>query len=162
MNEGLNTETLIAAYHSTTRSWDKDRLIAGRRISTLLSGTARARTLELNSLQPVDVFRPPTHATSGLRFFPTTTLQCWESRVKGLVRLSEADDSTAEARLAFELDGFNIDVRDGIIHPLLNVVDGIPNLADHRSQVGNNPPGFTLTLLVSEDLLLNEKQRLVV
>ena len=37
----------------------------------------------------------------------------------------------------------------------------MPNLADRRSQVGDNPTGATLTLLVNENIPLNQKQKLV-
>jgi hypothetical protein len=35
-------------------------------------------------------------------------------------------------------------------------------VADRRSQVGDNPTGMSLALLVNEDIPLNDKQRLVV
>jgi hypothetical protein len=38
----------------------------------------------------------------------------------------------------------------------------VPNLADRRSQVGDNPTGATFTLLVNENIPLNQKQQLVV
>ena len=164
MDEEFNAETLMAAYHSIATSWDKERFNIGRHIP-ILSKTSwtQARTLGLDSLQPLDISRLPTYATSGLRFVSATTVQHWKSQIKAPVRLEleEADAIPTEMQLAFGVDDFNLDVGDGILHPLLNI-EGIPNLADRRSQVGDTPTGSSLTQLVNEDLPLNEKQRLVV
>jgi hypothetical protein len=162
VDEDFNAETLIAAYHSIAKSWNTERLIIAQRVPAVLPRTTRPQTMELDHLQPLDIFSLPTHATSGLRFIPTTTLQCWENQVKGFAALSDADDSIAENRLAFEVDDFNIDLGDGILHPLLDGAEGLPSPTDRRSQVGDNPTGSSLTLLVNEDVPLNEKQRLVV
>jgi hypothetical protein len=82
MDEGFSAETLIASYHSIAKSWDAEKLTTGRRIPTLLSGPTCTRSLELDCLQPLDVFGLPTYATSGLKIFPATTLECWNNRVK--------------------------------------------------------------------------------
>ena len=138
-----------------------ETLITAQRIPALLSETC-SRQLELENLQPLDIFRLPTHATSGLKFFPTTTLECWKSHIKGLEKFSSNDNLTTETHLSFELDDFNLDLEDGILHPLLNISKDIPNLPDRRSQVGNNPTGSSLAQLINEDFPLNQKQLLVV
>lgn len=127
-----------------------------------MTRSTRTRSLELDCLQPLDMFGLLTYATSGFKFFPAPTLECWNKRVKGFVTLGDTGDSTAEDRLAFELDDFNLDLGDSILQPQLNITEHTPNLADHRSRVSKNPTGASLTLLVMEDLPLNEKQRLVV
>jgi hypothetical protein len=162
LNEDFSIETLIAAYHSVAMSWRKESLIAGQRIPTLLSGTTQARALQLENLLPLDIFRLNTYATSGLRFFPPVTLQHWESQIKGLVKFDETEDVGTEERLAYEIDDFDLDIGDGVLHPILDSPESAPNVADRRSQVGDNPTGTSLTLLVNEDIPLNEKQRLVV
>ena len=161
MDEDLNAETLIAAYHSILKSWDTEKLIIGKRIPTLLS-QPQSRDLELENLQPLDIFQLPTHATSGLKFFPTTTLKNWELRIKGLIKLCDTNDPTTEAHLAFELDDFNLDLENSILQPLLDISRDIPNLTNQHSQVTNNPTSSSLALLVTKDLPLNQKQLLIV
>src|ERR1700709_220140 len=51
---------------------------------------------------------------------------------------------------------------DGVLRPILASPESSSNVAHRRPQVGDNPTGTSLTLLVSEDVPLNEKQRLVV
>jgi len=67
-----------------------------------------------------------------------------------------------EERSAFEVDDFNLDLGNGALYPTLNSAESIPNLADQRSDVGDNPSGATLTELVRENLPLNKKQQLIV
>ena len=160
--EDFTTETLIAAYHSVARSWYKESLISGQRIPTLLSGVAHTPVLQLENLLPLDIFRLSSYPTSGLRFLPPATLQRWETQIKGLVKFDEIEDAAAEERLAYEIDDFDLDIGDGVLHPILASPESAPNVADRRFQVGDNPTGASLTLLVNEDIPLNGKQRLVV
>jgi hypothetical protein len=162
LNEDFGTETLIAAYHSVAMSWRKESLISGQRIPTLLAGTTQARGLQLQNLLALDIFRLNTYATSGLRFFPPATLQRWESQIKGLIKSDGTQDVGVEERLAYEIDDFDLDRGDGVLHPILTSPESAPNIADRRSQVGDYPTGSSITLLVNEDVPLNEKQGLVV
>jgi hypothetical protein len=162
LNEDFGTETLIAAYHSVAMSWRKESLISGQRIPTLLAGTTQARGLQIQNLLALDIFRLNTYATSGLRFFPPATLQRWESQIKGLIKSDGTQDVGVEERLAYEIDDFDLDRGDGVLHPILTSPESAPNIADRRSQVGDYPTGSSITLLVNEDVPLNEKQRLVV
>jgi hypothetical protein len=162
LDENFSTESLIAAYHSIAISWHKESIAAGRRIPTLLSGTSRVWFLQSEDLLPLDIFWLNTYATSGLKFFPRTTLQHWESQIKGHVKLNEIDDIGLEERVAFEVDDFDLDLGDGVLLPILSTAGSVSNLADWRSQVGESPSGTTLTLLVNEDIPLNQKQQLVV
>jgi hypothetical protein len=91
-----------------------------------------------------------------------TTLQRWELRIKGLIKLDETDVIGAVEGLLFDIDDFDLDLEDGVLQPILSSAGSVPNLADRRLQVGDSPTSASLTLLVSEDLPLNEKQRLVV
>jgi hypothetical protein len=77
------------------------------------------------------------------------------------VKFDEIEDETAEERLVYEIDDFDLDIGDGVLRPILASPESAPNVADRRSQVGNNPTGKSLTLLVNQDIPLNEKQRLV-
>ena len=162
MHEGFSTESLITAFHSIAISWHKEGLAAGKRIPSLLPGTSRVQRLQSQNLLPFDIFRLLTYTTSGLRFFPSATLQSWESQSTGLIQLNDTEDIESEERAAFEVDDFDLYLGDGALYPTLNSVGSILNLADRRSQVGNNPSGTDLTMLVSEDIPLNRKQRLVV
>lgn len=143
-------------------SWRKESITAGQRIPTLLSGTNPVRVLQLENLLPLDIFRPNSYATSGLRFFPPATLQRWQQRIKGLVKFDETEDIAAEERIAYEMDDFDLDPGDGVLHPILTSPESTPNVLDLRSRVGDNPTGMSLALLVNDDVPLNEKQRLVV
>jgi hypothetical protein len=157
LHEELSTESLIAAYHSIALSWHKESLIAAQRIPHILSGTGRARVLQPECLRPLDIFRLPTHASSGLKYFPATTLQQWDSQIETFAKPDDTDEP-----VALDFDDFNLDLGDGILHPTLESTDSISNLADRRLQVGENPTGATLIDLISEDIPLNRKQRLVV
>jgi len=154
-------ETLILAYHSITSSWHKEDLAIGKHTSFLLSELRPACSLQLRSLFPLDASQLSTNTVSGLRYFPNTTLEQWKLQIKGLTDLNGLGNMEAEERTAFVND-LGLDLGDGILHPILNSVEGIQNLAHRRSQVGSNPSGETLTMIVSEDLPLNQKQRLIV
>jgi hypothetical protein len=82
-------------------------------------------------------------------------LQRWKSQIKGLVKFDEAEDATAEDRLAYGIDDFDLDMGDGVWHPILASPESSPNVADRRSLVGDNPTGTSLTYLVNEDIPLN-------
>jgi hypothetical protein len=73
--DDFSTESLIAAYRSTTTSWYKESLLAGQRIPALLSGAAQTPLLQLENLLPLDIFRLSTYPTSGLQFLPPATLE---------------------------------------------------------------------------------------
>ena len=83
-------------------------------------------------------------------------------QIKGLVKFNNTGDVEAEERLVYKIDDFDLDIGDGVLYPILALPESAPNIADQRSQVGDNPTGTSLTLLVNKDIPLNEKQRLVV
>jgi hypothetical protein len=78
------------------------------------------------------------------------------------VKFDEIEDTAAEERLVYKIDDFDLDIGDGVLYPILALPESTPNMADWQFQVGNNPTGTSLTLLVNEDIPLNEKQYLVV
>ena len=164
LQEEVTTETLISAYHSIATSWRKELLAASKHIPSLSSRTNAIQHLQSRSLVPLDIFQVPTFATSGIRFFPNATLETWKSQIKIFTRHDQLDDVETDERIAFEDNDFTLDLGDGTLHPTLNSlqIQDMPNLADLRSRLGNNPSGTTLTALVSEVLPLNAKQRLVV
>lgn len=62
---------------------------------------------------------------------------------------------------AYDIDDFTLNINDGILEPTLNEPIAIPILLDQRSVIDTSNPA-SLTLLVSEFIPLNTKQRLVV
>lgn len=44
-DESFNAETLIAAYHSISKAWQRETLVTGRRIPPLVRGTIRTQSL---------------------------------------------------------------------------------------------------------------------
>jgi hypothetical protein len=117
------------------------------------------RLLEPDTLLPLDIFQLPAHSSSGLRYFPATTLQNWNLQIKNVTTLDETD--LDEENLQFDAN-FNLDDEESVLRPILNFDTSTPDLPNQRSQLGDNPTSTTITLLVNEHLPLNEKQRLVV
>ncbi|OKO94694.1 ATP-dependent DNA helicase pfh1 [Penicillium subrubescens] len=162
-DETFNAETLIAAYHSITKAWHRESLVAGRRIPPLLRATTPTRNLDLQNLQPLDIPRTLAYETSGLQFVPPSTLQEWESRLKGFANLDREDTTEREvATSSLTLDDFDVQVEDNIFQPALTSFDMFPDIDDHQSRVGENPTGASLTSLVIEVIPLNQKQHLIV
>ena len=56
-------------------------------------------------------------------------MQQWESQIKGLSKYDDIDDMDPEEHIAFEVDNFNMDLDDSTLHPTLNSIESIPNLA---------------------------------
>lgn len=158
----FTTESLIMAYHSVTTSWHKEHFAESKRIPSLSSPTSLVKRLQSRNLLPLDVFQIPAFSTLGIRFLPTATLQQWKSQIKALAKFDEPDDADIEDQVTFDLDDFNLDFDNGILRPTLNSTESLPNLSDRRAQIGENPSAATLTALVSEDVPLNIKQKLVV
>jgi hypothetical protein len=163
LQQEFTIEAFMMAFHSITNSWQKERFTASKSIPSLLPTSSQVWRLRLQNLLPFDIFQSPTHASSGLKFFPSAILHNWQLQIKGLIRLEELDDDVeTEEHISFEVDDFCINFGDGALYPSLHSMESIPTLADRRSQVGDSPSGKSLTMLVSEDLPLNRKQRLVV
>jgi len=162
LQQEFTPEALISAYHSIAISWRKELLAANKRIPSLSSRTNPVQRLQSRSLMPLDIFRLPAFATSGLRFFSNAALENWKSHIKGLARLDELEDIETEEHIVFEGDDLCLDLGDGTFYPTLSSIPDMPNLADLRSRVGDNPSGTTLTTLVGKVLPLNRKQELVV
>ncbi len=157
LQQEFTPEALISAYHSIAISWRKELLAANKRIPSLSSRTNPVQRLQSRSLMPLDIFRLPAFATSGLRFFSNAALENWKSHIKGLARLDELEDIETEEHIVFEGDDLCLDLGDGIFHPTLSSLQAMLNLADLRSRVGDNPSGTTLTTLVGKVLPLNRK-----
>lgn len=71
-------------------------------------------------------------------------------------------DPTTHEQLAFDIDDFNFDENDGVLHPTLDLTESTLDVAEQRLQVGDNPSGASLTKLVKKKLPLNAKQELIV
>ncbi|KAJ6126099.1 hypothetical protein N7471_010592 [Penicillium samsonianum] len=156
-------ESLIAAYHTIAKSWDRETLLAGRRIPSLIHATTINRGPPLHNLLPLSEFEIPAYRASGLAFFPPSTLQQWESRLKKQAKFGEHGAvHSGELEGDYELDGFSLDIGDAILEPMLNEPEVIPTLADQKSYVQDSSTPTSLTLLVTESMPLNAKQRLVV
>ena len=78
-------------------------------------------------------------------------------QIKDFTDLNDFDNMKAEKHTTFVND-FNLDLDDSILHSILNSVKSIQNLAHQQSQVDSNFSDETLTMIVSEDLPLNQKQ----
>ncbi|KAJ6168292.1 hypothetical protein N7497_001135 [Penicillium chrysogenum] len=163
LDESVNVETLIAAYHSIAKCWDHETLLAGRRIPSLIHAPTHNQGQPLQNLLPLNLFDSPAYSASGLSFFPPSTLQQWESRLKELAKFGEHGDVYhSVVGEAYDLDGFSLDIGDAILEPMLIEPEVIPTLADQQSYVEDSSSPTSLTLLVSESIPLNTKQRLVV
>ncbi|CEO59597.1 hypothetical protein PMG11_04269 [Penicillium brasilianum] len=103
------------------------------------------------------------YESSGLKFFPASTLQEWQLHIKNFSSLvdpdSYAESSTATAQ---DLDDFNVEVVDDVLVPVLTDSDPLPDLLHLRSRLGPHPTGGIITSLVREIIPLNEKQGIVV
>ncbi|KAI7970124.1 hypothetical protein EIK77_000334 [Talaromyces pinophilus] len=162
-DENFDPETLIAAYHSISKAWHRESLVTGRRIPPLLRAITQTRSSALQNLQPLDILRTPAYATAGLRFTPPSTLQAWESRLKGFANLDHEESMDREvATSSSALDNFDAQIEDSILQPMLASSEMIPAVDDRRSRVGDNPTGASLTSLVIEVIPLNRKQRMIV
>jgi hypothetical protein len=157
----VNVETLIAAYHSVQRSWHQETLASARQIPALAGGATLTQDLPLSNLMPVD---GSTLEASGLRFFPPSTLESWQSRLK---RFRKSEDDSTGLDLDFEADDSNVEPGGGVLQPVLTTFEDAPAIdapamEAYRSLVGQNPTGASLTSQVHEKIPLNRKQRLVV
>ena len=134
----------------------------GKRIPTLLSTKSPIQHLQLRNLLPLNIFQLPTYASSSLKFFPSSTLEHWQSYIKNISKLDESNNTETDEHIAFGIDDFDPDLNDGALYPTLSLEDNIATQADRRSQVGDNPSATSLTSIVTQDIPLNRKQRLVV
>lgn len=154
LDESVNVETLIAAYHSIAKCWDHETLLAGRRIPSLIHAPTHNQGQPLQNLLPLNLFDSPAYSASGLSFFPPSTLQQWESRLKELAKFGEHGDVYhSVVGEAYDLDGFSLDIGDAILEPMLNEPEVIPTLADQQSYVEDSSSPTSLTLLVSESII---------
>lgn len=63
---------------------------------------------------------------------------------------------------AYDIDDFTLNISGGILEPKLNEPIAIPTQPDQQPVVDDNSDPVSLTLLVSDFIPLNTKQRLVV
>lgn len=163
LDESVSIETLIAAYHSIAKCWDRETLVAARRIPSLAQAITRNRGLPLQNLLPLNLIKNPAYRSSGLSFFPLSTLQQWQTRLKELAKLVEHSHvQDAIIGPAYDLDDLNLNVPGSILEPILGEPEAVTTLPDHRSYVDGICTPDSLTSLVSESIPLNTKQRLVV
>lgn len=161
-DETFKAETLIAAYDSILRIWEKELLATGRRIPPLVHGTMPTWTAVLQNLRPVNIPHDLAEDTSDLCFFPSSTMKDWELYLKDLSKA--ADDEVplhSSSHAGISSDDFDLAIGDGILQPMLTTVN-ISSFDDRRLRVGRDPTGNSLTSLVEEQIPLNVKQRMVV
>ena len=77
-------------------------------------------------------------------------------RIKGLVKLDEAEGIRDGDRLAFKIDDFDVDLGDYVLRPLLSSSESSLDIADRRHKVGDTSTSTDLTLLINKDISLNE------
>jgi hypothetical protein len=46
------------------------------------------------------------------------------------VKFDEIEDTAAEEHLAYDIDDFDLDIGDGVLHPILASPESAPNVAD--------------------------------
>ncbi|KAF7586547.1 hypothetical protein BBP40_008687 [Aspergillus hancockii] len=158
IDETYNTETLLTAFSSIRRAWDRELYVAQRRITALPLDTVQSLFLDSESLRPLEISSSVLYEASGLRFLDPTTLQKWEMCLKDLNPLANQDTSPdEESNPISDLDDFNIDITDGTLVLLLTDSDILPDLEERRSRVGQTPTGASLTRLT--DYPYNSSQR---
>ena len=163
-NDDVDVETLIAAYDSIRNRWNREALLSADRIPALAHTSISPPDRQLSSLLPLDIsntsIAPPI---SGLQFFPQTTLQTWESRLKHVLKSEEGEEDAPQGVMSpnGNVDDFDLELESGTLLPTLTCSDATC-IGDRRLLVGHNPTGASLTKLVCEDIPLNFKQRLVV
>ncbi|GFF62835.1 Pc17g00330 [Aspergillus udagawae] len=163
LDESVSIETLIAAYHSIANRWDREMLVATRRIPSLVHAIPQNRGPPLLNHLPLNLIDNPAYGSSGLTSFPPSMLQQWETRLKELAKLVDHGHvQDAEMGPAYELDDFTLDIADSILEPMLTEPEAIPTPPDHGPYVAGAYTPISLTSLVNETIPLNTKQRLVV
>lgn len=141
----------------------KEAQEAQRQITTLASFSSLSLSLHLQNLRPIHISNSALYQSSGLSFFPTSTLDEWQVHIKNMTKLTDQDPNVEISIIAFlDLDDFNMDLIDNVLLPVLTGSDALPDLPHLRSRVGQNPTGVLITSLVRELIPLNEKQRIVV
>jgi hypothetical protein len=87
--------------------------------------------LHLYNLQQLDISNTAICESSGLKFFPPSTLQSWQSQLKGITKLHDARPLAHDTQRS-EVDDFNCDIEDSMLEPVLTTLDMIPNIDDSR------------------------------
>ena len=126
----FSNESLITAYLSIARSSHQKGLMIGKRIPTLLSTKSPIQHLQLRNLLPLNIFQLPTYASSGLKFFPSSTLEHWQSYIKNISKLDESNNIETDEHIVFGIDDFDPDLNDGTLYPTLGLEDNIATQAD--------------------------------
>lgn len=163
LDECVSVETLIAAYHSIAKCWDRETLVAARCIPSLAPTITQNRGLPLQNLLPLNLIDNPAYGSSGLRLFPPSTLQQWETSLRELAKLVEHNyTQDAVTAPAYQLDDFNLNVADAILEPMLIERQPISALPDHQPTLNGICTPVSLTSLITETIPLNTKQRLVI
>ncbi|KAJ5117596.1 hypothetical protein N7448_011228 [Penicillium atrosanguineum] len=96
------------------------------------------------------------YESSGLRFFPASTLQEWQDHIKNITKLTNQEPyAGTSATTAPDLDDFNLEFADDVLVPVLTDSDPVPDLFQHRLRVGENPTGASIISLrtVAEKVL---------
>ncbi|KAI2734368.1 hypothetical protein DTO013F2_10324 [Penicillium roqueforti] len=138
-DERFTAETLIAAYHTVSKTWGRDCFIAAKR-APVLAAVCRA------------------HASAQINPLPSV-LRDWETRLASHKKPFQ-DDGPSQSAVA-QLQDLDLADEDGVLQPVLtnaSLSDDIPA----RPVLLENPTPDSLTTLVGQDIPLNTKQVLVV
>lgn len=162
-DDSLSKETLLAAIFTISRRWVKEAQDAQCRITTLASFSSLPLSLQPQNLQPLHITDIMLYESSGLKFFPVSTLHEWQDHIKNVTKLTDQDPyAETSAACVPDLDDFNLEGVDDVLVPVLTDSNPLPDLLQRRLRVGQNPTGASITLLVCDMIPLNEKQRIVV
>jgi hypothetical protein len=114
------------------------------------------------NLVPRDIQSFYSRLSSDLTFLPCATLRDWEDSLISHKKPFQDDCPRPFIASSVPLQDFDLDGEDGVLQPVLtdNVIsNGTPSLP---AQLGSNLTPESLIALVTENIPLNSKQRLVV
>lgn len=121
IDETFNTETLLTAFSSIRKTWDREQHDVQRRITSLRANSLPPLSFDFECLRPLDISSNVLYEASGPRFLPPTTLQGWQMCLKDLNSLADQEASPDEpANTLSHLHDFNIDIADGTLSTSAN------------------------------------------
>ena len=155
----FSTETLLMACHHIMSLWHKEDLMMAQRFRHLDVNWSHSAHLQEQNLSSLELSTFSFYPSSGLRILPENIIQQWERQLKTPVPSSSTDDSLDVTNDFMAPSSDDID--DGL-QPLLQSEDDLSTLQDSPYLLHEDPSEATVIDLVSQQVPLNTKQRLVV
>ncbi|KAJ5343447.1 uncharacterized protein N7506_003271 [Penicillium brevicompactum] len=157
-DERFTAETLIAAYHTVSKTWGRDCFIAAKRAPVLAAVCRAHASAQINPLPSSTHSLQSDHALD-LKIIPPAVLRDWETHLASHKKPFQ-DDGPSRSAVA-QLQDFDLADEGGVLQPVLtnaSLSDDTPA----RPVLLENPTPDSLTTLVGQDIPLNTKQVLVV